>query len=406
MEKKTMSVKVWFAALAAAALLGATAPGEELSAVTVEKVLEDAAQINFKEISLEEAFANLEKTTGIPLDTSQARTAIGLLPFGHLTEITATLQGMSWRSALQELLKPLALRFQPGPDRIFILGTDDLLRQPRRLQLSELNALVRLQTTTVDSGEKKLMKQLRLVTGLPLGLVEQGQRKEEVDKDIAEKILSSTPQPAGKVLDLYCKRLARSSQGEATWFVQSNPDGQGGLDVCILPVKELMERKLDRRITIQYKNQPVQAILQDLADQAAMHISFEPGCIALLANPVRDNSTLVMQAGSIRDALEALSGMTGLGYAYDGEGIHISASDNLRNLSAVQKTGSGSTNPVICTITEVLPGTGLETMFMIRKEDLEKEGLLETYQNLYGERMKSFMNFLRQYQQSETETPK
>ncbi len=401
-----MTVTKWISLMLIFAALAASCPGEDISAIAIEKVLEEPAQISFKEISLADAFVNLGKATGIPVDTAQAQTAIAQLPFGQLTEITATLQGMSWRNAIQELLKPLALRFQPGQDRIFILGTPELLRQPRRLNLAELNALVRLQTTYVNDSEKKLIKQIRQTTGLSLGLIENALRKEEADKDLVEKILSSTPQAAGNVLDIYCKRI-RGNQGELTWFVQANSEGgrNGMMDIVILPVKELIEMKLAQRINIKYKNQPVQSILQDMAQLAAVNISFEPGCIALLSNDVRDNSTLVMQAGSIKDSLEALSGMTGLGYTYDAEGIHISASDTLRNLNSYQKTASSSSNPVVCTITEVLPGTELETMFMIRKDDLEKEGLLETYQKLYGDRMKSFMNFLREYQKKEPSAP-
>jgi hypothetical protein len=383
--------------------LSVVCTGQNISAIAIEKVLEEPAQINFKEISLENAFFNLEKTTGIKFDTDQARTAISLLPFGQLTEITATLQGMSWRNALQELLKPLALRYQTGQDRIYILGTPELLRQPRRLNLNELNALVRLQTNNVNDSEKKLLKQLRDVTGLPYGLIENSIRKDETEKDIVEKIVSSVPQPASRVLDLYCQRVLRSSKGAATWYIRAETDsGRTSLiDIVILPAKDLVEMKLEQRINIKYKNQSIQTILQDLAQQAAVNISFEPGCIALLSDDVRDNSTLVMHAGTIKDALEALSGMTGLGYNYDADGIHISASETLRNVSAYQKTSSSSSNPLICTITEVLPGTSLETMFFIRKEDLEKEGLMETYKTLYENRVESFMNFLRQYKQKE-----
>ena len=79
---------------------GGITRGQATSAMLIEKVLDDPAQINFRNVTLEDAFEKLGKTIGIKFDVSEM--ALAQLPYGGLTELSAVqLQGMAWRDALR-----------------------------------------------------------------------------------------------------------------------------------------------------------------------------------------------------------------------------------------------------------------------------------------------------------------
>ncbi|MCH9022472.1 MAG: hypothetical protein IID32_06880 [Planctomycetes bacterium] len=130
-----------------------------------------------------------------------------------------------------------------------------------------------------------------------------------------------------------------------------------------------------------------------------MDITFEPGCIGLVDANLRDNCSLVMLSGSIKNALEVLSGMTGLAYYYDSRGIHITASEALKAIEPSRtRIGSReSIDPLICILTSKLPGSNLETQTFIRQSELKKEGLLEKYQRIQKTNLKDFMDSLRAF---------
>lgn len=377
------------------------ARGQATSAMLIEKVLDDPAQINFRNVTLEDAFEKLGKTIGVKFDVSEM--ALAQLPYGGLTELSAVqLQGMAWRDALRELLKPLSLRFQPGEDRIYILGTAALMRQPRRLNMVELDALVRLQNTNLNDSEDKMLKQIQQITRIPFGLIEVGRRREKTDEDITDKLLSKIPQRASKVLDQYSSRIIRSLIPKLTgsWYVMAEvKEGRAErIDIVILPGRDLVELKLERRINVEFKNQPAQTIFYELSRQATLDIRYEPGCFSLLDNNLRNNCSLVMRGGTIKRALEALAGMTGLAYNYDYKGIYIRAGETLKSNPASRVNKVTYANPVVLTLTTKIPGTDLETMILIREGDLDEEGLLEKWEQVQMYSIEEFIQFLRNYQ--------
>ena len=370
----------------------------------IEKVLDEPAQIDFTDITLEEAFSRLSQATGIKFDLEHSWQAVDQLPYGKLTQISAKLQGLPWRQALNELLRSLALRFQVGRDRIYIYGTDELIRQPGRLNLLELDALVRLQSTSLSESTPEIIKQLRHVTRINYGLIVNSHRQKEVDKKTAKKALSSEPQPAHKVLNWYSNLALRKPHSDSTWYLAADAANSNSkhVDIVILTFAELMDIKFARRINIEFRNQPAQAILQELADRAGVGITFEPGCVALLEPELRDNCSLVMRGGTIKNALEALMGLTGLAYTVDAAGIHIAASETLRAMANAPQQISPPRSPLACTLTRQLPGTDLEAMIMIREQQLEEAGLLETYRKLQEDHFQKFVRFLNTYEQTES----
>ena len=382
---------------------------DEITALLIEQVLDDPARIDFKNVTLEEAFVRLSKATGVKFDLEEAAPALAQLPYGKLTRVSAKLQGITWRQALSEILKPFALTFQPARDRIYILGTDDLMRQPSRLTHTELEALVLLQTTPLDHRSENILRQLNTEVNKRLAplniqyefhLVVHGKRIEEIDRGQAQALLSKVPLPAAEILHRFSKRIFRRGE-PGIWYLRQveSQSKTRQIDILVVNAEELIEKKLNQRIDIKFVSQPVQTILHKLAQRSVVDITFEPGCIALVDANLRDNCSLVMRSGSIKTALEALSGMTGLAYYYDAQGIHITASESLKTIKPgrTQIASVELNNPVVCILTSTLPGTDLETQILIRQSDLQKEGLLEKYQRVQKTNLETFMDSLRAF---------
>ncbi len=397
----------WFwnrlAALGAAGLLiaawispvsGAGDPG----AVTLEAKLDGKAEIQLKNVTLREAFDRIEQKTGIVFSLDSARGAIELLPYGEQTQISATLEGMAWRAGIRDILKPLALTYELGENQVYILGTKELSQQPKRLGLEELNAIVKLQQITLTRREEKILRQIEQVSGISFGVILNGERRKELDDDIAETILTNHPQRATEVLDLYANRCGKMEHDRAawSWYVRG---GEGdGLDIVFLPAKEISLMKLERRVTREFKNVPLQTILQELTEHAGMTAEFQPGCIGMLDESVRNRSSLVIRGGTVRSALEALEGLTGLAYdPYDLNRLRFSAGEGIKNLSPDRPMPTTSTNPTLGSLSVKVPGTDLETMIVIREQMLRDAGVWEKYQQMRQDNMKEFLEYLKNY---------
>ncbi|MBN1846008.1 MAG: STN domain-containing protein [Sedimentisphaerales bacterium] len=387
--------------MAASILLAAsiTPAASEPTALLIQKSLDGPAAINFQNITLAAAFDQVGRALEVPLEPEQS--ALDLLPYGELTQLQSVqLQGMSWRDALRELLKPLALTYEVGQDRIFIIGSAELKRQPRRLNMIELAALVSLQTAPLNDSEDKLLKQIRQITQTNFNLVEFGRRAEEAEKDIAEKILTRAPQPASQVLDRYSNRLGHEQRvSDATWYVRADMafGRADSIDIMLVPAQQLLLMKLDRRVTSSYDHLPVHVILQDLASKSNVPFRYEPGCFGLLEDSVRNNTSLVMREGTVKTALDALSGLTGLEYEIEPDGLRIQAGETLRQLAQTRQSTSRTSNPTVSVITVKIPGTEMETMIFVRQEDLEEMGLTEKYRRFYLDSVKSFFDYLVKY---------
>ena len=233
---------------------------DEITALLIEQVLDDPAKIDFNNVTLEEAFVRLGKATGVKFDLEEAAPALAQLPYGKLTRVSAKLQGITWRQALAEILKPFALTFQPGQDRIYILGTDDLMRQPRRLTHTELEALVLLQNTPLDNRSDHLLRQLNVEVNKTLAplniqyefhLVVHGKRVEEIDRGQAQALLSKVPIPAAQVLHRFSKRIFRRGE-PGIWYLRQidTQSKTRRIDILIVNADELIEKKLNQRIDI------------------------------------------------------------------------------------------------------------------------------------------------------------
>jgi hypothetical protein len=393
---RILSVLSWGLALAVLPAMTAISQAQAVDPFLIEKALDERADIELKKVTLGQALEQVGRKMGVRIGVESAGPAFAQLPYGHLSEIeSAQLQGISWREALTELLKPFSLTYQPGDTKISILGSDDLMRQPRRLTMAELNALVVLQTKTLSNKSDNLLRQLRVTTGIEFGLVQDRLHKDEVDLGPHQTVLTAQPAPASEVLSRYAGTVWRKGES-STWFVQGNvSEGRTtNINIVIINPKELVKMKLQRRIDLNFKNQPLQTILLDLANKAAVKLTLEPGSIGMVDPAQRDNCSLVASNNTIEQALEALSGLTGLEYYPDYDGVTVAAGD----LLLTRKPGKVDlADRTVCILKVKLPDSDDELTILIRESDFKNAGIWDKYLQLRQENIAELMKMIRDY---------
>lgn len=363
----------------------------------MQQALDQTSQISFSDITLEEAAAQISQRLGVPIELDPA--AVAQLPHGHATRLAIRMEGISWREALTELLKPLALEFQAGRDRIYVVGSEELMRQPRRTTIAELDALVKLKQTRIVAGEMDFFDQLEQLGGTKFAMEIDGQMQSDLPRVMIKRLSNGMPVSAARLLDLYGKD--RFKNQPFTWYLKQTESGD--IQIVMLEPKDLVTLKLQRRVSAEYHRDNVARILNDLAAQASVAITYEPACLAMLDEDVRENCSLVLRSGTVQRALEALAGATGLEYSIDAEGIHIAASENLKEMALAKKTSfAPNYSPTVCTITAPLPGTNMESFILLRQNELEELGLLEKYQQVRQDQIGQFIEFLRNFEATQS----
>ena len=98
-----------------AADTGSVVSADPTQMLLIEKALDDPAEISLTRVTLDDALRDMSSAIGVSFEEDEM--AAGKLPYGHLTPLEAVqFQGVTWREALTELLRPLALRCQVGRD--------------------------------------------------------------------------------------------------------------------------------------------------------------------------------------------------------------------------------------------------------------------------------------------------
>ena len=166
-----------------------------------------------------------------------------------------------------------------------------------------------------------VMEQLRGATGVPeLRLVAPAGAQEKLDAAI-ERANAVLPGTAAEWLD------ALTHDQGWTWLVR-------GDDVVVLERRAQVQRQLEKRVSLKYENTELSEVLLDLARMARVTLAMEPGVLNQVPAATRHNFNLTMSDASIAQALEVVSGATGLVFVRTGEGLRVEAGHGAQTTTA------------------------------------------------------------------------
>lgn len=296
------------AGLATAAAGGPPVPGGPPAAANLQQALDKIVDANIEEAPIPDVFRRLSEKTGVKFVLDDQTFAC--LPYGDQTRLAVRLRNATLRRDLDRVLAPLALQWSIEGDLVRITPSEALARMCRRASFEELQTLGRLYAEKVPAPAQggSALDLLRKATGnKDLELLFQGKGGDKAAALAqADRALPAT---GAEWLD----RL--SSQGAWTWYLW-------GDQLVILDRKAQVERQLQQQVSLRYQNEKLLTVLLDLARKAGrVTLIMEPGVMTYVPSEVRTNFNLVMADATIAQALEVISGATGLEFLRAEEGV-------------------------------------------------------------------------------------
>jgi hypothetical protein len=299
--------------LAAAMLLvllpGAVAQTQSTSAL-INQALDQPVKIQLDTV-LPEAMASIGRTTGVRLEAAPA--VWELLPWGQQTNINARIENQSLRQALDIITRKLGLVYVLRDEAIELQPMPALQRLGRRATVDELQVLDVVTVTPLNlKAERPTVKQV--VDALDARLAE---RKSEFavvyspgNKVRSEKVLSV---PRNVTLAEALELVARET--DLTWF----PFGKG---LQVVPKEEQVRMQLQRKVSLRFPGVDIAQVLAELSEQAGLPFEMEPGAVQRVPPEFR-SIHLVLDNSPLSQALETISGFTGLGHVVTSRGVYF-----------------------------------------------------------------------------------
>jgi len=343
------------------ALALASGPPAGQSGGSVQLVLDKPVDLNITDAPIGQVFQRLTEATGVRFVIGQD--VYACLPYGDQTRLAVKLKNVTLRNALSPMLTPQAMEWRIERDAVRILPTAPLLRMIRRAAYEELLGLGRILSARLQPVDKGgvVLDQLRTVTknkGLKLDFHARTDKKEAAKAGI-ERANRALPCTGAQWLDMLCH-----GQGW-TWYLQ-------GDEVMILEQKMQIHRQLQREVSLDYQRADLTTVLLDLAHKARVLLSMDPGVMDYVPVETRKNFNLIMSEATIAQALEVISGATGLQFVTENQGIRNEASEKLKKTLEADAGSSSKKTPFFLK-TSIPLGGGSSLDAYIRASDLPAE---------------------------------
>lgn len=327
----------------------------------VVRTLDEFVELDIADAPIGEAVAQLQARTG--LKVTLADDALLLLPYGEQTRLRLRAANVRLRDALTAMLEPMCLRWRVQDDGVLIEPLDALRRINRRPTFSELNILAALNRTRIEPTRPAL-EQFRTATGIDdLDFFWHVADDEQRAKALA-RADGRRPCTGAEYLDALGHGVGW------TWYVW-------GDELVVLPQEMQAQRQLKRRATLRYESQPLLDVLMDVAAKADLKLEMDPGVLNYVPAMARESFTLLMADACLDQALEAISGATGLRFDFKGLAIRVRASEALLTATTQPARPRYSFFVVIPT-----PGERGEEMFIIIRPDELPPAVVDKYQKV------------------------
>lgn len=352
-----MNAKRLSVAAAAALLCFALAPAGAQGPAGVQLALDRPVELEVADAPIGEVFRKLTAATGVRFVI--APSVYECLPYGDQTRLAVKLKNVTLRKALSPMLSQQAMEWSVEDDAVRIVPAPALLRMNRRATYDELRTLGKIYSVPLEPADKaSVIDQLRKVTatsGLKLAFHVKGDQDVAVER--ANRILPAT---GAAWLDMLCHGRGW------TWYLWNE-------GIVVMDKADQVARQLQRHVSLRYENAALADVLLDLARRAHVALTLEPGVLNLLPPQVQQNFNLMMTDATIAQALEVISGATGLKFTPTAEGIHVAPSERLKEqVAGIAPVAARPRTPFFLKRTITL-ADGSTMELLIRPDDLPPE---------------------------------
>ncbi len=280
---------------------------------------------------LPQVIKTIEDKTGVPIQADPS--VYELLPWGEQTTVAAHIENETLRQALMAMTRKLGLSFELAPETLRLEPAPALKRLGRRATVQELGALDVLGGNLLNlSTDRPTVKQLvdavdqRLVA-LKSSFAVEFRPGDSIKPDQALSVpRNATMAEALESLD---------ADTDATWY-------PWGKSIVIVPKEVQIRHQLNKTVTLHFNGDDVSQVLADLSHGCGVPFDVQAGAIQRIPADFR-TVHLMLDNVTVRQALESISGFTGLSYVIKPPGVYF--------WNTAQGSGSSSpAGPVIATI--------------------------------------------------------
>jgi hypothetical protein len=295
-------------ALALSLCLAAAAGAQNTSALINEK-LDRLVEIDV-DTTLPQAIETIKEKTAVPIVVSRA--AYDALPWGEQTKLTTKISAHTLRAALTAIVQTLGLTYRVAGEELLIEPQPALTRLGMRATVQDLNLLSALAGNTLggQGGNTTVTELLTRIDArlqelkLPLAI-----------ENRAGESLGGATVGVPRDVTLMAALEAVVAQSRATWYPWQN-------SVLVVPKEDHVRMLLDKPITMRFNGVDVSQVLTELSRRSGVPITIEPGAVQRVPAESR-TIKLVLENVSVRQALESISGFTGLGYVSNENGVYV-----------------------------------------------------------------------------------
>ncbi|CAN5606066.1 hypothetical protein BH10PLA1_BH10PLA1_11820 [soil metagenome] len=261
---------------------------------------------------LPKAMDKIGDDTGVRIQADPA--VWDLLPWGEQTNLTAHIENQTLRQALAGITQKLGLTFDVKDQYVELKPTPPLRRLGRRATVGELHALDLLAATPITfSSDRPTVKQL--VAAVDAKLQEIDPKGLAVEYRTGDTVLADQPVFVSRNATVSDALEALVTSTRATWY-------PWGKSIVIVPKEDQIRNQLAKTVTVRYNGVDISQVLTELAQAAGVEFTIQPGAVQKIPADFR-KVNLLLDNATVKQALENISGFTGLGYVVNEKGVYI-----------------------------------------------------------------------------------
>ncbi len=290
----------------------ASAATAQNSSALINEQLDRLVELNL-DTTLPQALKTIEdRSGGVPIRAG--KNVYDILPWGEQTKLTAKISGKTLRDSLTAITLKLGLRYVVNENTVDIEPLPSLVRIGRRSTVDELGAIDLLSSMQLKTTRTE-MSLNDLVAAIDHDLAES--KSGYVIENRAD-LGGGTASPVVKLykgqtlLDLLEEVV---KQTRATWY-------PWGKSIVIITKEDHIRTLLNKTVTIRFAGVDVAQVLTELSRRSGVEFTVEPGAVQRIPAESRVIK-LILENVSVKQALESISGFTGLGYVANENGVYI-----------------------------------------------------------------------------------
>ncbi len=268
------------------------------------------SQQNLKlDTTLPDAMQQIGNQTGVRLEADPA--VWDLLPWGEQTEIKANIQNRTLRQGLTAITQKLALEFVLGDESVELRPMPALRRLGRRATVDEL-AVLDLMTATPLPLDHPTFRQIVSAVNDKLAELKSPFAIDDRAADAVadQKINVAANASMADLLEDVCQ------QTDAAWY-------PWGKTILLVTREEQIRSQLSKTLSARYTGVDVSQVLLELFQRAGVDFTVDPGAYQKIPAGFR-SIQLMLDNASVQQALESISGFTGLSFDITEKGVHVS----------------------------------------------------------------------------------